>query len=73
MSTTESDNTTARPYRVAHSIAEVCAATGLGRDRIYHAINAGRLIARKFGRRTVVLDHDLRAFLDALPKLEASS
>jgi excisionase family DNA binding protein len=69
----QSDNATPRPYRVAHSIAEVCAATGLGRDGVYNAINAGRLTARKFGRRTVILDHDLRAFLDALPKLEVAS
>jgi excisionase family DNA binding protein len=69
----QNDDTTPRPYRVAHSIAEACAITGLGRDGVYGAINDGRLTARKFGRRTVILDHDLRAFLEALPKLAASS
>jgi hypothetical protein len=59
--------------RAAHSIPEVCAATGLGRDSVYAAIRTGKLIARKYGRRTVVLDDDMRAFLDALPKLGAAS
>jgi Helix-turn-helix domain len=59
--------------RAAHSIPEVCAATGLGRDSVYAAIRTGQLVARKYGRRTVVLDDDLRAFLGALPKLEPAA
>jgi|GraSoi2013_115cm_1033766.scaffolds.fasta_scaffold443100_1 excisionase family DNA binding protein len=55
--------------KAAHSIPEVCAYTGLGRDSVYAAIRTGRLIARKYGRRTVVLDDDMRAFLEALPRL----
>ena len=54
--------------RAAYSIAEVCASTGLGRDTIYGAIRAGRLIARKLGRRTIITDSDLRRFLEDLPK-----
>jgi excisionase family DNA binding protein len=68
MSTTQSDDAVLRPYRVAHSIAEVCAATGLGRDGVYDAIRDGRLVARKLGRRTVIVDDDLRRFLDGLPR-----
>jgi len=59
--------------KVAHSINEVCAQTGVGRDGIYKAINEGRLPARKIGRRTVVLESDLQAFLEALPRLGAAS
>jgi Helix-turn-helix domain len=59
--------------RVAHSIPEVCAATGLGRDSVYAAIRTGKLVARKYGRRTVVLEDDMRAFLEALPKLEPAA
>jgi excisionase family DNA binding protein len=55
--------------RAAYSIPEVCAQTGIGRDRIYQAIRDGELIARKLGRRTVVLDSDLHGFLEALPRL----
>lgn len=54
--------------RAAYSIAEVCASTGLGRDTVYGAIRAGRLIARKLGRRTIITDNDLRRFLEDLPK-----
>jgi excisionase family DNA binding protein len=54
--------------RAAHSIAETCALTGLGRDAVYAAIRDGHLVARKLGRRTLVTDDDLRQFLAALPR-----
>ena len=55
--------------RRAHSIAETCALTGIGRDAVYSAIRDGRLVARKLGRRTVITDDDLRQFLNGLPRL----
>lgn len=48
------------------SIEEVCAATGLGRTKIYQLANAGELKARKIGKRTIVLKDDLEAFLNGL-------
>jgi excisionase family DNA binding protein len=54
--------------RAAHSIAETCALTGLGRDSIYSAIRSGKLLARKLGKRTLVTDDDLRRFLAGLPR-----
>ena len=54
--------------RRAHTIAETCALTGLGRDTVYAAIRSGRLLARKIGRRTLVTDDDLRQFLAGLPR-----
>lgn len=53
--------------REALSISEVCNATNLGRTKIFAAIAAGHLKARKFGSRTIVLTDDLRAFLAKLP------
>jgi len=53
--------------RLALGIHEVCRLTGLGRTSICHAISVGDLVARKFGRRTVVLAADLDAFLNRLP------
>ena len=52
----------------AHSYAvnDLPALTGLGRTRIFQAISEGRLVARKFGRRTIVLRSDLDAFLHNL-------
>jgi hypothetical protein len=52
----------------AYSIAEVCGLTSLGRTSIWAAIQSGQLIARRWGRRTVVLAADLRSFLNNLPK-----
>jgi excisionase family DNA binding protein len=52
----------------AYSIAEACRRTNLGRTSIYAAINSGQLIAHSWGRRTVVLAADLRAFLNNLPQ-----
>jgi len=56
------------PGRAAHSIAETCALTGIGRDTLYGAIRSGKLIARKLGRRTLITEGDLRRFLESLPK-----
>jgi excisionase family DNA binding protein len=53
--------------REALSIPEVSSVSGIGRTKIYEAIANGSLIARKAGRRTLVLREDLKAFLAALP------
>ncbi len=47
------------------------AQSGLGRDSIYKSIREGRLKAKKFGRRTIVLASDLQAFLASLPEMAA--
>jgi excisionase family DNA binding protein len=59
---------TTETSRRAHSIAEACVLTGLGRDGIYAAIRNGHLVARKLGRRTLITDDDLRQFLAGLPR-----
>ncbi len=48
------------------SIEEACAATGLGRTKLYQLINSGELKARKIGKRTIILKDDLEAFLNEL-------
>lgn len=57
--------------RNAYTVAETIAATGIGRDNVYRAINDGRLRARKLGRRTLILASDLEAFLQELPQIGA--
>jgi excisionase family DNA binding protein len=49
------------------SISEVCTIAGIGRTKIYQAIASGELVARKYGKRTIILRQDLQAFLAALP------
>jgi excisionase family DNA binding protein len=52
---------------LAYSIAEACEAARIGRTSVYEAINSRALIARKHGRRTVILAEDLHRWLQDLP------
>lgn len=51
---------------LASSVEQSAAMAGVGRTFLYGEIKAGRLRARKAGRRTVVLRSDLEAWLQAL-------
>ena len=53
--------------RIALSVAEAAVEAGVRRDQVYAAIRDGRLEARKWGRRTIIIYEALRRFLDALP------
>jgi excisionase family DNA binding protein len=59
--------------KMAFSVDETAMRTGLGRDRIYTAIRDGNLVARKFGRRTLITANALQQFLDTLPQLRLPS
>lgn len=52
---------------VANTVVDVLRRVGISRTKFYQEINAGRLKARKIGSKTVVLETDLQAYLDALP------
>jgi hypothetical protein len=52
--------------KLAYSIPEVMTATNAGRTSVYRAIKAGELVARKRGRRTIILADDLRCWLSSL-------
>lgn len=52
------------------SIPEACAVAGVGRTKIYEAIEDGRLKARKLGKRTIILRTDLQDFLQTLPVIQ---
>lgn len=53
--------------KLAYSIKEAVAAGAGSRTKIYEAIAAGELIARKRGRRTIILTADLNQYLQSLP------
>jgi hypothetical protein len=57
---------------LAHDIGDVVRITSFGRTSVFAAIKDGSLKARKFGRRTIILDEDLRAWLASLPVREAA-
>lgn len=59
--------TIAELNREGLSIIEAAAIAGIGRTKLYESINSGELVARKFGKRRIILRDDLRQFLAALP------
>lgn len=52
------------------SLVEASAISGIGRTKLYEAISQGKLKARKWGSRTIVLRSDLLRFLDSLPEVQ---
>ena len=52
---------------LAYSIAQACEIANISRTSVYDAIKSRKLIARKNGRRTVILAEDLRLWLQDLP------
>jgi excisionase family DNA binding protein len=60
------------PEKLAYTVPEACAVTGIGRTSLYEDIRAGRLTARKRGTSTLILMADLVAYLDNLPIAKAS-
>jgi excisionase family DNA binding protein len=58
---------------LAYSVTEACAVARAGRTALYEALRAGELRAVKRGRRTLILAHDLRRWLENLPAVEPKS
>ncbi|OAI30446.1 hypothetical protein A1351_22835 [Methylosinus sp. R-45379] len=58
---------------LAFSVEEAARRASVGRTIIYAAIKLGLLKARKVGRRTVILEVDLREWLDSLPTLKTAA
>ncbi|WP_375143982.1 helix-turn-helix domain-containing protein [Bradyrhizobium sp. Ash2021] len=56
---------------LAYSVPEACLIACAGRTAIYEAIRSGALRAVKRGRRTLVLDDDLRRWVQSLPSITA--
>jgi len=55
---------------IALKISEACAAARIGRTSLYEAIKRGELRALKRGKSTLILQDDLRRYLENLPKVE---
>lgn len=54
--------------KAAYTVAEFCAAHGVGKSLVFEEIAAGKLRTKKAGRRTLIRVDDARAWLDALPE-----
>lgn len=59
------------PAPLTHSIERAMALTGFSRNKVYNALNAGKLEAVKAGRRTLILDASLRQWIASLPRYVA--
>jgi excisionase family DNA binding protein len=57
--------------RKAFSPAEAATIAGVGRTMIFAEIKQRRLIARKCGRRTLILEDDLLTWLHTLPSVQS--
>ncbi len=53
----------ANTQRIAWSLADIAKQTGLSLGFLRNEVRAERLPIRKFGRRVLVLDEDLRAYV----------
>ena len=52
--------------QLSYSIEETRKITGIGRTKLYEAINEGLVKAKKYGKRTFILKDDLEEFLSSL-------
>ncbi len=58
------DKSSALAYeKIAFTVAEACAATGIGKTSLYHLIGEGKLKAFKAAGRRLILRADLEAYL----------
>jgi excisionase family DNA binding protein len=53
--------------KLAYSIDDIAKLVGVGRSLLFEEVKAGRLPVKKAGRRTLILDADLSAWLSNLP------
>ena len=59
------------PPRIGYTMKEVVGVTGVGRTSLYLAIRRRELRVVKKGARTIILDRDLRRWLEGLPASNA--
>jgi excisionase family DNA binding protein len=61
-----------RARQRAMSVAQFCQNYGTGRTTAYQEIKAGRLRARKCGKRTIISEDDAENWLGSLPFVPAA-
>lgn len=58
---------------VAYDVNGAARVIGCGRNKVYDEIAAGRLEARKVGRRTIIPRTAILAWLDKLPRMTTAA
>jgi excisionase family DNA binding protein len=61
-------NTNQANHKIVLSVNEFCQQAGIGRTKLYQEIAAGRLKARKCGRRTIIPITEFEDWLGRLPE-----
>lgn len=54
------------PPPICYTIDQACAATGIGKTKLYEALDSGVLPAKKWGKRTIILRDELKKYLSDL-------
>lgn len=55
----------------AMTVKEFCGKTRTGKSYVYRLIREGKLIARKIGTKTVILERDYLTFINSLPPIRS--
>lgn len=58
---------------IAYTVKEACEASRTGKTTLYAAIRRGELVARKLGKKTLILEGDLRCWIEQLPTIISAS
>jgi hypothetical protein len=66
-----SENSSLGFAAVAHSPERAAEVSDTSRTRIFEAIRTGKLVARKAGKRTLIMHDDLVAYVRSLPVAQA--
>lgn len=61
------------PQPLCYTVAEACVLARTGRTTLYQAIRRKELVARKLGKKTLILEEDLRQWIVGLPALAPSA
>jgi excisionase family DNA binding protein len=54
---------------IAYTVKEACAVSRTGKTTLYSAIRRRELVARKLGKKTLILEDDLRRWIEQLPRI----
>jgi excisionase family DNA binding protein len=58
--------------QLAYTIPQACEVSGLSRSSLYALLQCGKVRAVKHGKRTLILDAELRRWLNSLPTAQSS-
>lgn len=54
---------------IAYTIKEACMVSRTGKTTLYGAIRRRELVARKLGKKTLILEEELRRWIEQLPTI----